>query len=55
MAEVWKTGAMLSIERPIPKATSTHQTLDLFIFSCQLQEDFLNICVSRTEAGAWYM
>lgn len=32
-----------------------HWTLDLFILSSQLQEDFLNIHVSSTEAGAWYM
>lgn len=32
-----------------------HEPLDLSILSSQLHEDFLNICISNTEAGAWYM
>ena len=56
MAEMQKTGAMLSVES-CPKSYFNLPTEneDLFIPSSSLQEDFLNIFISSTEANASYM
>lgn len=47
---MWKTGLHRDLSQEL---LHTHLTLDLFILSSQLQEDFLSICSSSAEARGW--